>query len=224
MQFIAPLLSLIGNSLAKIDDRFSITPNFKIPQGQWRRNLSSPSRRRSQLRRNFRKTLQRFSIQSCWMFTACSRTSTPIHSSVENGTTPFDGSTHARHKSKGFLKKLPINRRVNAVQWAFSPTRTLKFLNSPGEKKKERVRSAALSRVSLARPLAPGIDISVYLVSRRVERKREYKTAPPPPLIEFHVARNATGKFSFRQVSHRLVVAVDGHGYTTSTLSCTWKL
>lgn len=130
-------------------------------QGQWRRNLSS-SAGSAQLRPNFWKILRRFPIQLSTTKLAGCLLLTPIHPNKRANTHTYRrnnslrGSTDIGHKSKGFLKKLPINRRVNSVQWAFSPPpRTLKFLNSP--EKKKRVRPVlALSRM----PLASEIDIN----------------------------------------------------------------
>lgn len=88
----------------------------------------------AQLRRNFSKILRRFPIQlSSWNRPGCLLpASTRIR--TQNRGTPFADRRAAGHKSKGFLKKLPINRRVSSVQWAFSPPWTLKFLNSPEKK------------------------------------------------------------------------------------------
>lgn len=129
-------------------------------QGQWRRNLSS-SAGSAQLRPNFWKILRRFPIQLSTTKLAGCLLLTPIHpKQARNAHTHTRARTHNRrnnslrgstdvgHKSKGFLKKLPINRRVNSVQWAFSlPPRTLKFLNSP-EKKKGETSSRPFSYAS----------------------------------------------------------------------------
>lgn len=93
-------------------------------QGQWR-NLSSSA----QLRPNFWKILRRFPIQlsttklaGCLLLTPIHPTSAHTHTIETNS---LRGSTDVGHKSKGFLKKLPINRRVNSVQWAFPSLREL---------------------------------------------------------------------------------------------------
>lgn len=137
-------------------------------QGQWRRNLSS-SAGSAQLRPNFWKILRRFPIQLSTTKLAGCLLLTPIHPNKRANTHTYRrnnslrGSTDVGHKSKGFLKKLPINRRVNSVQWAFSPPpRTLKFLNSPEKKKRVRQFSPFLVCLSLLKSISTGDDIDVY--------------------------------------------------------------
>lgn len=63
--------------------------------------------------------------QTRWMFTAYPYTPNKRTHTHTIETNSLRGSTDVGHKSKGFLKKLPINRRVNSVQWAFPSLREL---------------------------------------------------------------------------------------------------